>query len=284
MSKSGFTFVELAVSLILLGVIGGAAAGFVIASQRAVTRQAILVEANATVRAAAAILAAELRGLDTTAPSGSDLLRIAPDSITYRAFRNLYLACSASGAEGSITVHAAHMGSRPLSADADSLMVFVDGDPLRTDDDRWVHTGVREIRPAATCPDRSPGLTVTVGPLPRGVLDQVHAGTPVRGFAVWQVKGYADAGGTWWIGMRRFNRASGRWPAVQPVVGPIAPGGLRFRYYDAAGEPTQTARHVAWLDVVIAVRGAAPRAPHREALEGSGTTLRLTLRNSMPSS
>jgi type II secretory pathway pseudopilin PulG len=280
MKRSGCTLVELVVSLVLLGVIGGAAAGVVIASHRAVARQAALVEANATLRAGAAILAAELRALDATAPSGSDLLRIASDSLTYRAFRNLYLTCSASQPEQSITVRAALLGSRPLSPAADSLMVFVDGDPLRSDDDRWIHTGVGEIRPGAACPDGSPGLRITVGRMPDGALEQIDAGAPVRGFAVWQAKAYADAGGTWWIGMRRYNPASRRWPAVQPAVGPIATGGLRFSYYDAAGQPTQAAQHVAWIDVVIA-SGAVP--PHRDVPEGRGVTLRLVLRNSLGS-
>ncbi len=60
----------------------------------------------------------------------------------------------------------------------------------------------------------------------------VETGSPLRGVSVWEIRGYRDSRGQWWLGMRRYRKGGGRSPAIQPVLGPITPDGIEFQYYD----------------------------------------------------
>ena len=91
---------------------------------------------------------------------------------------------------------------------------------------------------------------------------------------------YRDRNGLWWLGMRRL-RKSGRRPSTQPVLGPLAPGGLEFRYLDKGGLPTANPRRVASIGITV----TAPPVhldldPYSEAsMRGRRVDLRVALRN-----
>ncbi len=270
----GFTLVELLVAFVLWAVFGTAAVSVLVAGQRGYRRQQELAQANATVRAASTILTGELRG--------SDLLRGDRTSVTYRVPRNLYVTCDKPDlARSTVLLRADYLGFRPLDPDVDSLLLFADGDPATGDDDRWIHADLREITPGSSCPDGTAGVTARLaGAAPRD-LQAVGAGAPVRGAAVWEMKGYRDSRGEWWVGMRRYRKSDHRWPVIQPVLGPIASGGLVFLYLGADGLPTDAPDRATTVDLAVAVPRGKARPP-QSAVAGEGwLNLRVTLRNAL---
>ncbi len=283
MRRCGFTLTELLVALVLGATVAAAALSVLVVSQRVYGRQVDLADASATTRAATAILISELRGLDASAASGSDLLRVTPGSLTYRALRSLYTTCMVPDlARLTIVLHADFLGVRPLDPEVDSLLLFADGDPMVSEDDRWIHADIREIIPGPICPDGRPGVTVRLAGVPRRNLERVGIGAPVRGAALWEMKGYRAANGQWWVGMRRYRKSTRRWPSIQPVLGPIAPGGLRFGYYDAGGVPTQVASRIASMVLELATPTGHGLAPHRAVAPERSLKLRVALRSSLP--
>ena len=283
MRRCGFTLIELLVALVLGAAVAAAALSVLVVSQRVYGRQVSLADASATARAATAILISELRGLDASAASGSDLLRVTPASLTYRALRSLYTTCKVADlARSTIVLHADFLGVRPLDPGVDSLLLFADGDPTVSEDDRWIHADIREIIPGPICPDGHPGITVHLAGVSKRNLERVGIGAPVRGAALWEMKGYRAANGQWWVGMRRYRKSTGRWPSIQPVLGPIAPGGLRFGYYDASGVPTQVASRIASIVLELATPGGDGSAPHWAVAPERSLTLRVALRSSLP--
>ena len=60
--------------------------------------------------------------------------------------------------------------------------------------------------------------------------DSLSAPVPVRFFEVMEVRLY-QSGGRWWVGARSVSNGE----VIQPVIGPLAPGGLEFQFVDQAG-------------------------------------------------
>ena len=277
----GFTLAEVVVALSLLAVISASAIRVLLANQRMYRDQVELARVNATLRAAAAILPGELRELDPTDPNGGDLIRISPTALTYRAVRNLYVVCRRpSRGQSVVTLFADYLGSRPLNPLVDSVLLFAEGDPEIGDGDRWLHADLAFVRWGGECPGGGPGITVGLGDVSATGLGRVAAGAPLRTGAVMEMLRYRDGKGEWWLGMRRL-RKGGRRPAVQPLLGPLAPGGLEFSYYDAQGSATTDPAKVASIGILVTA--AAPRSqrdPHSaSSLRRRRIAVRVALRN-----
>lgn len=273
----GFTLVEVVVALCLLAVISTSAIRVLLANQQMYRKQVELARVNATLRAAAAILPGELRELDPTDPNGGDLIRISPTSITYRALRNLYVVCRPpSGGQSVVTLFADYLGSRPLNPTVDSVLLFADGDPGIGDDDRWLHADLTWVA-GGECPGGTPGITVGLGGVSATGLGMVSAGAPLRTGAVMEMLRYRGGDGLWWLGMRRLRKeGGGRRPAVQPLLGPLAPGGLEFSYYDAQGSATTDPTKVASIGILVTA--AAPRSQPDAHSAGSLRQRRIAVR------
>lgn len=282
MRDHGFTLVELLVTVVLFGTVATGAVSLLMAGQRIYRHQTHLMDANATERAAAHILTSELRGLDPGAASGGDLLSASTGSITYRALRNLYVTCAApSASRSTVLLHGDYLGSRPLDPRVDSILLFADGDPTKSDDDRWLHADLRRVDEGYRCPDGGAGVLAHLAGLSRRELELVGVGAPVRGAALWEIKGYPDSRGDWWVGMRRYSKSSNRWPSIQPLLGPIAPWGLTFRYFDSNGAPTRAPDQVAAIEIAVAVAPGRAAPPHATVVADRWMTARVTLRNAL---
>lgn len=243
MTRGGTTLGELLIALTLLGLIAGIIHRTVSAVLRLTAAQARAVEVNNTLRAAALILAEELRPLD---PAGGDLLAIAPGQITYRAVRSVYAVCRVPRDSGGIvSLHRRHLGSRDLDPEVDSVLIY------HEQADGWFAADLVWAGPGRRCPGGTPSLDVRVdGPI--GASWQTPAvGTPVQGFEVAQARAYRGSGGQWWLGMRRRQKDRQAWPAIQPVLGPLAAHGVEFRFLDRYGRPTLLSRGVARIDVLV---------------------------------
>ena len=282
MKCRGFTLAELLVTIVLFGTVATGALSVLMAGQRVYRRQTILMDAHATERAATNILASELRGLDPAAPSGGDLLGVSAGSVTYRALRNLYVVCAAPDASRStLLLHGDYLGSRPLDPQVDSVLLFADGDPAKSQDDRWLHADLRRIDKGYRCPDGGAGVQIHIEGLSQRELPLVWVGAPVRGAVLWEIRGYPDSRGEWWVGMRRYSKSTSRWPPIQPLLGPIAPYGLAFRYFDSDGVPTRVRDRVAAIEIDVSVARGRESPPHATVTARRWVTARLTLRNAL---
>jgi len=253
--RSGFTLVELLVTLALGGIVATAIGGVLVDTHRQAHRLAQRIELNHNVRAAITMLPVDLRALNPSDPAGSDIVQMADSALTYRALRTFHTFCR-PGTGARLSLDTAGTGSRPLEPEHDSLLVFRDGDPLLTADDRWVHTDLRAVRSGRNCPGGRPSLDLSVSP-PVAASDSLPAGSPVLSFEVVQVLSYVDAAGLTWVGARRLSKKTG-WTKPQPVAGPLGPGGLRFSYFTREGAPTRDPAQVARIG--IAVTGRTPLA------------------------
>jgi len=255
------TLVELLVALVLAGVVATSVIGVVVASGRAYRRQAATASVSVTLRALAAMLPLDLAGLDPADSLGSDIVGMGRTEVAFKAVRSLSFLCGAPRIadlrSGALTVAAEpRYGHRPPDMRRDSVFVYAEADPTDPEDDYWLRADLRGRRPAGSCVDGGTGEVLEVAAVtPPGGLVDVRAGAPVLSYEVVQITAYRDRGGVWWLGVRLSGKAGG-WGGIQPVLGPLSPGGLRFSYHAASGAATGEPREVRRIVAVAAARPA----------------------------
>jgi len=267
LARRGFTIVELLVALTLLGIVSTAIYKVLVNNQRLYLAQTQTIDLNQNLRAAAAILPAELRELDAV---DGDITFMGPDSIRIRAMRQLAFVCAtpqlAIGlGQIVVTIRTTPIyGNRQTFSRGDSILVYWEGNPQTRNDDQWLNAQLQGDPVAGVCPDSgvppSPGYVLSLQPQwindpslnkPGAILN----GSPVRGFDKVVYRSYQSSDGSWYLGQR--NATAGT--AIQPVVGPlIGPNGLTFTYYDAGGAQTNVPTQVAQIEIVLRARTASP--------------------------
>lgn len=239
---------------------------------------------QAGVRTGLLLAEAELRELGADA-SGADVLRLAPDSITYRAARGFGVTCAVFATQIRIldAPPIPFSALRAISPGRDSLLLFVEGDPLTSVDDRWVRAPVLSVGrgSCAGAPALVVGTTDLTLLLPSGTLSDLVPGGPVRTFEVVRLAEYSS-GGQRWLGSA--SQSGGE--AIQPIAGPLVGGGMALEFLDAAGAPT--AAPAAVRSVRVTLEGASERAVSRHWSAGPSAFVvetvatRLFLRNLPP--
>ncbi len=171
-----------------------------------------------------------------------DILAFGPDSITIRAQRAFALACSVVG--GALVLNREMtFGVRGVAV-GDSLLIYADSE--------W-----------------RPGLAISVGSTSCPDSAQI----PVRAYEVVTYRSYRASDGAYYIGVRDAG-------GLQPVAGPLVPGGLLFSYADSADAPTAVARAIAIIRIRIRMQSAEPVTRRGvTALLGDSLSLWVTLRN-----
>jgi len=259
--RRGFTLIEVLITLVVLGFVMAALYRVLMSNQRTYQAQTQRVDLQQNIRAAVAILPAELREIDA---SDDDIRAMSSTSITIRAMRYLGLVCATPLLGGSVSAVAVTIrrspfwGARDINVTTDSLLIYYDGDPATRLDDDWAFA-----RPSAVvnanCADGSPGRVVTVGlgvgpgfALPN-VPGAISEGAPLRGFETVTYQLYQPAGDTsYYIGMQPAGGT------LQPLIGPVLSNGLTLTYYDSTGVVTGDPRRVARIDFVVRARTAQP--------------------------
>lgn len=235
MRRAGLSLVELLVALSLGGIVLAAAASSMLRQQRGVRWIERLTGAELQLRPVLRLLTDELSLLDAGA---GDLAagQASDSSLQLRVAVAASLACDSGAA---LTLLPETVASPPLAGLSR---------PPEAGDSAWLYAGALGWRARAivgvsrvtTACAVSPSAA---GPAYRLVLDQppdAPAGTPVRvtRWERWVV--YRAGDGRWYVGIRDFSPATGRFLAAQPVAGPFlraARDGARtgFRYFDASG-------------------------------------------------
>ena len=299
-TRRGFTLVELMVAMILTLAVCGVTFKILLTNQQVSRTQSEHVGMQDNVRAGGLIVSNELRELGyDSVPAGaaiagtsvnpiSDLILIQPGRLKYRAMRGIGFTCAAPTSTQVKLRRAWYNGLRdPLTTD--SVALFVDSDPSRTDDDGWVHAKVTAVTTAgATCTDGKAAIQLTLA-FPAGitgatVAGKMASGGPVRIFEVMEMQ-YYPSGGHSWLGMRAVSRGEN---SPQPMVGPLADStaaqrGLTFGYWDNTGTATTLAAKV--RTITVNLRGVSDYAIRTSKNYSTVDTLSLTttiaLRNTL---
>lgn len=249
MTRRGFTLIELLVGLVLTGIVSAAIYQLLVSNQRVYREQTQRIELNDNLRSAMAILPAELRELSTIDAAGSDIIAMNDSTLRYKAMRSFYTVCSPLAIGSTISLNPMAGGLRNLDASRDSILIFADGISTDTREDRWVRANVVAVSSGTNC-NGGPSVDVTIGGITLGVVDSVVQGSPVRGFEVVEFLVYQDSYGARWLGIRQYSKG-GTPGTPQPLLGPLEPGGLRFTYYNAAGNRTTDPRQVVRIGITV---------------------------------
>jgi type II secretory pathway pseudopilin PulG len=241
--RRGLGLAEVLVGVALLGVIGALAARLVSGATRAAVRVRERSARSATLRTAALAVTREVQEL------AAGEVRVAGDTLRYRARRGEGVACAVSGTRVSVA-RASYRGWREPQPGRDSLAL------LDRDTGAWTIAAVAAVA-AGACPDGTPSLELTglvpwTGPAP----------APVRLLEWVELRAY-ESGGAWWLGARTLRPTD----VIQPLAGPVAVRGTGF-----------SRLAVGAADTVLEVRLRVPRARVAGgSLPADSTVLRLPL-------
>jgi len=258
--RRGVTLVELVLAMGLLAVLGAVTLRAMLTLSRHATAVSEHAAVQAGVRTGMLLLQTELRELGGSAGGPPDLLRIAPDSLTYRATRGHGLVCAVSVAQLRIlnTPEFPFRALRAISPGRDSLLLFVEESPTSSLDDHWIRLPVLSVG-ASSC---GGAAAIAVGTadlavlLPSGDLASVVPGSPVRTFEIMRLAEYSSLG-QHWLGMASLSGGE----LIQPVSGPLTGTGLTFAYLGRDGAPVSAPSAVRSIRMSLIGATERPVAP-----------------------
>jgi hypothetical protein len=293
LNAGGFTIVEAIIYLVIAMVVGGAVYQLFISQNRLYLKEREVMDVRGSLRGAAALLSWELRGASA---AGGDLYSIGASSFTVRSFLGAGVIC------GEKNKHYGLWGVSGEFIDTadDSALVFAAGGP-GPDDDRWKAVGTKKYKspPAGGVPTCFWGDTVagkgklnkndpdvgwtglvvpdTVVQIQTG-MDSVLVGAPYRAFRRVQYGLYQEDG-RYWLG-RRAGSAANYERLTGPLRSPWGDSGLRFVYYDRAGNTTSDPTKVAAVEIILRAEsfGMVRRRGQEPAAQQDSLRTRVTLR------
>lgn len=269
-NRRGFTLIEIMISLVVLLIVSAAVYRLLITTQRVSRAQSEWVSLQSNVRTGSLVVPNELREASTVEGGSlaqNDLFVIQPDNVTYRAMRGLGYVCQAPTAtQIRIAQEPSYRGYRAPDVARDSLMLFVERNPDKSNDDVWIPLRIAALAAGvASCPGGVPGYTFTLDAGNPATLDlpTVPVNTPVRIYERMELRLY-QADGRSWLGAHSMSANN---EAIQPVLGPLTDGnGFVLEYFDQNNNPTADPTRV--KSVKVTIRGISDEAINRGG--GSG--------------
>ncbi len=246
LSTSGFTMVELSIYVVLASLITGVIVQFMINQSRGYTQQVEIMDARETVRAAAALLTWEFRGLSA---AGGDLYTIKSDTVALRSTLASGIVCAKADSLPFYGIDG-RTGQIFTTAD-DSAMVYLPGT------EQWVELDLIDQfdQPVTNKDDVKfcswgngatyfSELVVEMA----GDTAGIQVGTPWAAFRRVEFGIYED-GGLWWLG-RKVGNAGSYEKLTGPLLSPTD-GGFVLSYLDDAGNTTTDPTQVAQVQIEI---------------------------------
>jgi prepilin-type N-terminal cleavage/methylation domain-containing protein len=266
--RLGFTLLELAIVLAILGVVGSAIGLTLLRQQRFYRGTEELVDAREGVRDAIEILSTDIRGM-----SIADTARLLADSaVEMFASVGSSVVCQIAGSEIGLPAGTSPRGNTLTALltqpDTGDLALFIrDSADAGSLWERHRIAAFSARSKATTCPP-STGFaadnvdatgTAFVVVLSDSLSDHVHRGAPVRFIRRARYSLYRSSEG-WYLGYRRCNALGPSvCGAIQPLSGPYRAyssnprsTGLLFEFFDAAGvrlSPGSSALTLARVDI-----------------------------------
>lgn len=232
-TRSGFTVIELLVVVVIGTLLVLGTLQVLTTNRKTYTIQNADLQNQQQLRASLEVLLTELRGVSSR---GGDILAADANSIRIRSMDDFGVVCDVGTSSFGILPFT-NTSDDPTPFGVETLLVFVDGDPLTSVDDTWEEwtPGVElgSSLTAGTCDGQTSQVVDVQGDAETIVqAGDLLVGAPVRNFDThtWEM---SDANyGEWFL---TLNDGGG---AVE-VVGPLAPDSrgnpLTFRYYDEDG-------------------------------------------------
>jgi prepilin-type N-terminal cleavage/methylation domain-containing protein len=280
MRRQGFSLVEMLVAIVIFGLVAASLNKVFAAQQRLAVTQVEQASLQSNVRSGSTIIASELWELASDAAGGSDIIAFDGGGLTYRAMRALGLACQVSRTETRIRTSPLYQ-YRDIVPGQDGLLLWVEGDPDISSDDRWLQLSITAVAGGSNC-GGAPAIALTTSPIDTLTtpLSYVVTDAPIRTYETMELRTVMQ-GAQYWLGARSV---SGGETTVTPVAGPVLATGVRFAYLDSLGAVTTVAGQI--RSIRISLYGESERAVRNV---GSPTGLRpiqdslittVTLRNS----
>ncbi len=276
----GFTLIELLVAMVIFGLVAGGVMQVIIASQRSSTDQAQRIDMQQNIRAANAILPAEIRALNAV---DGDIKAMAANSLSIRAIRQLAIICTPPVTGGVLTgltfvVRSPLYSAQRAFENGDSLWVWYEGDVGTRNDDGWLPGLVTAAPVAQNCADGTAGVRLIAN---LGIVapklnkaSVVPSGSPVWGFESVTYATGAGADGRYYLNLTSSQ-------GTYPVLGPLPDAaGVTFTYYDVNGAVTATPASV--QQIGLSIRSQSVNRIHKgstTAYAVDSLSTRITLRN-----
>jgi len=272
LGQQGFTVAEVLVYLVVAVVVIAGIYQLLIGQNRLWTKQREMEDVRTSLRAAAALLAYELRQVSA---AGGDLYSIETSRVALRSVRGSGIVCAVHSSNPRVGLSGT-TGDFDKTAN-DSALVFEAGGS-GVEDDSWVITKVKDTWLTGGGVDNciwgtSSDITVEVD---SAAATGIEVGAPFRAFRRVEYALYSD-GSRYWLG-----RKIGAAPSYEKLTGPLSQpsdSGLVFVYYDQAGNVTANAAEVKFVDIILRGEsyGMVPGLSGPRVQEDS-LTLRVSLR------
>jgi type II secretory pathway pseudopilin PulG len=293
-SERGFTVIELMVYFVIAVIVIAGVYQLLMGQNRLYIKQRELQDVRTSLRAAANLLAFELRA---ASPANGDIYTIDSDSFAVRSIQGTGVIC---GEHQTMTRYGLSeiSGEFFFTAD-DSALVFASGN-VGSDDDTWKVVAQDNVQTAPAggvvkCGwgdkgvGKGKGRTVGIGPPMngRGVpdwvistvgdMDDVYLGAPYRAFRR-TTYGIFQESGRWWLGRRVGS--SNTWERLTGPLRAPADSGLYFVYYDQSGATTGTIADIRMVDIILRGEslGKVPRPGEAPDFQQDTLTIRVSLR------
>jgi len=252
-TRWGFTLLELAIVLAILGVVGSAIGLTLLRQQRFYRGTEELVGAREGVRDAIEILSTDIRGM-----SIADTARLLTDSaVEIFASVGSSVVCQIAASEIGLPAGTSPRGNTLTALltqpDTGDLALFLrDSAEGGSFWERHRIAAFSAHSKATTCPpstgfaaaeDVGAAGTAFVVVLSNSLSEHVHRGAPVRFIRRGRYSLYRSSDGSWYLGYRRCNALGPSvCGAIQPLSGPYRPynsnprsTGLLFEFFDGSG-------------------------------------------------
>jgi type II secretory pathway pseudopilin PulG len=276
--RSGMTLLELLMSMVMLGLMGGLIIGFLLKQQRFYAGANEILLTRTQVRQGAAMMPSDLRAISS---ASGDIYAMTDTSIEFRStFGSSYL-CSSDRGHAQIALPPVTLAKNSqftvwsqMPVVNDSLALYVDSTSTAVRDDAWsfhkitaVTLVVSNVSPgclsstlmmkSTDVSTSNPSFAYTITPSQSAT---VNAGAAVRFFRKVHYSLYKAADNQWYLGY--YDCRTSRIPvcnAIQPIAGPFRSynstqperSGLRFAYYDSTGAITANKLAVSRLSILL---------------------------------
>lgn len=278
--RRGLTLIELMISIVLLGLLGGLIVGFLLKQERFYAGATEILLTRTQVRQASVMMPSDLRGIAV-----GDIYAMTDTSIDFRSTFGSSYVCASTKASSQISIPPVNLAKgsaltvwSQTPVNNDSLALYVDSTNTSSKDDSWSYhrisaTSVAFSNASPGCLSATgmmkstdvnagnPSYAYTLSPTQSGT---VSAGAAVRFFKKVHYSLYKAADNNWYLGY--YDCRTSRTPvcnAIQPIAGPLRPyvagspelAGVRFTYYDTLGNVTTNRLAVSRISVLLQAQG-----------------------------
>ena len=284
-ARPGFTLAEIAITLLLGGIVLGLVSAIGSRLQRRLAGQADYLFAQDQLASAAEVLPIDLRGLS---PGTDDIAtgEARDSSIQLRATIANAIVCGGSPSTLTLATYVgAGARSTALSVqDGDTAWLLAVSDTSEA----WQPVRLRAARRTTGICSMSDANASTVFDIAHLWAADLRDSVPAVRRTIARITRpvrfsfYRAGDGRWYLGLRSWNGASRQFNTIQPISGPFAPAGsvaTRFEYFDNAGNRlssgTSDTRAIARVEAVL----FSDRSPRTIAMSRDSIVVVVALRN-----